>query len=335
MDLSRITLTCFTASYAVALAAEGAGLALRGGGWLAGRRLLVGVFGVAGLFAHATYLALRASGQATPLSSPADWCLLAALVLAGVSMVATLTLPRWGTGLFLLPVVLALVAASAQASPEPFAPERASFFWGQAHGWLLLGAAVTVSLGFVAGLMYLVQSWRLKNKLPPRQGFRLPSLEWLERVNAQSLAISVWLVAGGFLSGLVLSTLKNRGVEGYSLLRDPVVGSLVAMLAWLVAAELFRVVYPSARRGRKVAYLTLASFGFLAIVVASVALLGPTHGAPPAASPAAPTRRDGAGRSDGDRPGPPRVRRQTAQPSASAPPGPVHGSQSPRSAVPS
>jgi ABC-type uncharacterized transport system permease subunit len=276
LDLTRITMMCFTASYAVALAVEGAGLALRGGGWLAGRRVLVGVFGIAGLFAHATYLALRASGQATPLSSPADWCLLAALVLAAVSLVATLALPRWATGVFLLPVVLALVAASAGASPEPFAPERASRFWSQTHGWLLLAAAVTVSLGFAAGLMYLVQSWRLKNKLPPRQGFRLPSLEWLERVNAQSLGISVWLVAGGFVSGLVLSTLKNRGVAGYRLAADPVVWTLGAMLAWLVAAEVFRLAYPAARRGQKVAYLTLASFGFLALVVLS--LLGPTHG---------------------------------------------------------
>ena len=43
---------------------------------------------------------------------------------------------------------------------------------------------------------------------------------------------------------------------------DPVVQSSAAMLLWLVAAEVFRLVYPAARRGRKVAYLTLASFVF-------------------------------------------------------------------------
>ena len=41
---------------------------------------------------------------------------------------------------------------------------------------------------------------------------------------------------------------------------DPVVISLAVMFAWLVAAELFRAFYPAARRGRKVAYLTTASF---------------------------------------------------------------------------
>ena len=32
--------------------------------------------------------------------------------------------------------------------------------------------------------------------------------------------------------------------------------SLSGMLSWLIAAEAFRLAYPAARRGRKVAYLT-------------------------------------------------------------------------------
>ena len=48
--------------------------------------------------------------------------------------------------------------------------------------------------------------------------------------------------------------------------------------SWLVAAEVFRLVYPAARRGRKVAYLTLASFVFLVIALASFTLLDTVHG---------------------------------------------------------
>ena len=59
---------------------------------------------------------------------------------------------------------------------------------------------------------------------------------------------------------------------------DPVVLSLAAMLVWLIAAEVFRLVYPAARRGRKVAYLTLASFVFLVIALASFTLLDNVHG---------------------------------------------------------
>ena len=53
--------------------------------------------------------------------------------------------------------------------------------------------------------------------------------------------------------------------------------SLAAMLLWLIAAEVFRLVYPAARRGRKVAYLTLASFVFLVVAVGAFALLDNVH----------------------------------------------------------
>ena len=291
MDLSRITVFCFAASYVTALGLEAAAL-LR---WknhavatavAGGRRMaLVGIT-IAGLFAHLAYLALRASEQTTPLSSPADWCLIAAAVLATIYLAVSVARARWALGLFLLPVVLGLVWLSTTASDEPFTPERASLFWGQAHGWLLVGAAASVCVGFVSGLVYLVQSWRLKRKLPPQAGFALPTLEWLERANARSLALSVWLMAGGFVSGLVLSTLR-KGDAGGSLVTDPVVLSAGLMLGWLLLAEAFRWAYPPARTGRKVAYLTVAAFGFLAIMLVSVSLKGPGHGATAVVTPGA------------------------------------------------
>lgn len=293
MDLTRITTFCFVASYAVALSLEAVALAGRRRGRVGevlggGRRLGTLAFAGAGLFAHVAFLAMRAREQATPLSSPSDWCLLAAMLVAAVYLGMTLTSPRWAWGVFVLPMVLLLIGVAQLASDAPFAPERASLFWGQVHGWTLLGAAVAVCLGFVAGLMYLLQSWRLKHKMPPKSGFRLPSLEWLEQTNSYCLGLSVWLVAVGFLSGLVLSTLKNRGVEDYHLWTDPVVLSLAAMFVWLIAAEAFRFAYPAARRGQKVAYLTVASFGFLVITLASMTMVGSVHGTADAASPRPP-----------------------------------------------
>jgi ABC-type uncharacterized transport system permease subunit len=126
--------------------------------------------------------------------------------------------------------------------------------------------------------MYLVQSYALKHVRSPVNGLRLPSLEWLERVNSRSLGLSAVLIALGFASGLVMSLATHRGETAYVLWKDPVVVSLAAMLLWLVVAEVFRLVYPAARRGRKVAYLTLASFVFLVIALASVTLLDTVHG---------------------------------------------------------
>lgn len=274
MNLSETTTFCFVASYAVALSLEVVSLARRFG-W---HRLVLLGFAVAGVFAHVTYLTVQSRGAETPLSSPSDWASVSALALACVYLFATFTAPRQSIGLFLLPLVLALIGVASVASDRPISADRATDFWGSAHGLLLVLATVAVIVGFLAGVMYLIQSWRLKHNLPSRGGFRLPSLEVLEHLNARALGVSAVLVAGGFGSGLVLARLRLAG-DGGSIWTDPLVISLTVMLLWLIAAELFRWLYPSARQGRKVAYLTVASFGFLLIVLASLLWTGSSHAA--------------------------------------------------------
>jgi ABC-type uncharacterized transport system permease subunit len=273
--LSGVSVICFAASYAIALAIEVLGMQIR----FRWRRLALVVVAGAGLVAHTLFLSYRAAeANAAPLASPAEWLLLAAWVLALVYVAAILYLPRAVTGLILLPLMLVLIAASLWASPEPFAAEPVSRFWGDLHGSVLLLGTVTVCIGFAAGLMYLLQSYWLKRHRPPTDQVRLPSLEWLEKANAHSLTVSAFLIGLGFASGLVLTKLRHHGEQGYALWSDPVVLSLAAMLLWLVGAELFRIVYPAARRGRKVAYLTLASFLFLVITLASLTLVDTVHG---------------------------------------------------------
>ncbi len=293
--LSGVSIICFAACYAIALAIEVLGLKVR----LPWRRAALVAVAGAGLVAHTLYLAYRADeAGASPLSSPAEWFLLAAWLLALVYVATVLYIPRAAAGLILLPLSLGLIAASLGASPEPFAAEPVSRFWGGLHGSVLLLGTVSVCVGFVAGVMYLLQSYWLKRRRPSTDRLRLPSLEWLETANAHSLAVSAFLVGLGFASGLVLTKLRHQGEQDYVLWTDPVVLSLAAMLLWLVAAELFRIVYPPARRGRKVAYLTLASFLFLVITLTSLTLVGSVHGAaaPDAQAPPLPA---GEGRGEG------------------------------------
>ncbi|MEM1186846.1 MAG: hypothetical protein AAGI53_17820, partial [Planctomycetota bacterium] len=112
MDLTQISVFCFTASYAVALSLETVSL-VRRFGW---HRLVLLAFAVAGVFAHGAYLVLQSRGAVVaeggaPLSSPADWCLVASLSMACLYLAASFWWPKWATGLFLLPVVLGLIAA--------------------------------------------------------------------------------------------------------------------------------------------------------------------------------------------------------------------------------
>lgn len=274
--LAGTSIFCFAASYGVALLLEGSRLFFRSG--IRGAILLA--FGAAGFLAHTIYLVYRARSETMPLASEFDWYLVAAWLLAAIYLYLTLHFPRTAVGLFVLPLVLGLVVVAARfASRQPFPQTKASQFWGILHGSFLLLGTVAVFVGFIAGLMNLVQSYRLKHKLPVRQGFQLPSLEWLERANSRATIFSALALAIGFISGVLLNLVNLSERPGESLpWNDPVIWSSGALLVWMLAAAIFSVVYRPARQGRKVAYLTVASFLFLAAVLGYQLVAPSVHG---------------------------------------------------------
>ena len=272
--IEKITITCFLASYGVALALEISRLFFRSGV----RGALMLGFGAAGLVAQTLFLAQRAVDSATPLASEFDFYLVAAWVLAVMYLYLTVYHPQNPIGLFVLPLVILFVGgAELFADRQPFPKTTASLFWGTAHGVCLLLGTVAVTVGFVTGVMYLIQARRLKQKLPSGSGLRLPSLEWLHGMNTRTIDVSVLMLGGGFLAGIVLN-LINRTRTGDALpWSDPVVLSSSFLVGWMVVAWLFNHLYKPAQQGRKVAYLTVASFVFL--VIALVSVLAPTkHG---------------------------------------------------------
>lgn len=277
--LARIEILCFAASYTVALLAELARLVRseERAGW--GRLVALG-FAAAGLLAQTLFLVHRGQLNATPLSSAFDWYLVAAWALTATYLYLGLAHPRNPIGLFLLPLVLALIgAATFLADRQPFPSTQASQVWGAIHGGFLAVGTVAVMVGFVAGAMYLLQAYRLKRKLPPWRRFQLPSLEWLGHLNGRSMIIAVLTLATGVVSGVILN-LVNHGKQVDELpWTDPVVLSSTITVAWLAVATLFLVVYRPARQGKKVAYLTFVSFAFLLFALAIALLVDTRHGA--------------------------------------------------------
>jgi len=263
---SGINMLCFSACYAIALALEVSGLWAR----MRAARIALLVSAIAGLAAHSWYLVHRVTEMPeAPLASQQDWYILAAWVLAILYLILKLYYSRSSMGLFFLPAVLALIGISRFATQTPLTSFQAPRVWGQVHGVLLMVGTVAVLVGFLAGLMYLIQSYRLKHKMPPGRYLKLPSLEWLEKANSQSLGIATLFVGGGFFTG-VLSRLASQGEQNFVPWTDPVVVSLAAMFVWLVVAEVFRLIYPAARQGQKVAYLTIAAILFLTLVLSVV-----------------------------------------------------------------
>ena len=276
MNLSHVQIICFASSYAIALALEISRLMFRS----AVRGVLLVGIAAAGLTAHSIYLYYRAvHTSGVPLSSNRDWCLLAAWVLAVVYLYLLCSHPRTPFGLVLLPLVLALIGTAAWlADPRPFAREPASKVWGVIHGTSILLAAVAVLLGFAAGVTYLGQRWRLRRKHGPLRSLKLPSLEWLQRANSHAILTAVFLLGIGVVSGILLNSIRHVDAARRLPWSDPVVLGTLGMFAWLLAAVILGHLRRPAWQGRTVAYLTVASFVALVIVLALVLLPGTRHG---------------------------------------------------------
>lgn len=283
--VSRISVVCFVASYAVALACEASRLLFRSG---VRGAVMVG-FAAAGLVAHTAFLVWRAATEAAiPLSSPFDWYLLAAWVLAAGSLALTLATPRTPIGLFILPVVLALIGAATLSSREPFPQSPATQVWGVIHGSFNLAASLAVAAGAIAAVMWLFQAGRLARKQAPMRGFRMPSLERLFETTLHAMTVAAWTAAAGFTSGIILNAVnKRRGLLETVPWTDPVVLRMAMLVSWLiVAAVIARTVRRRPGGARTIVWLSLVSFAVLAGSIVW-GLFGDTrHGVPPVPPPA-------------------------------------------------
>jgi len=276
--LYKISITCFAASYLVVF-----GLEVSRAFFQAGFRKYIRVgFAAAGLFAHTVYLVMQGKLELDAtgiwLSSWSGWCLAAAWVLAAAYLWISLRQSKSAIGMFLLPIMLILIAVGVRLDGgSTFSVGRVKSIWNAVHGsTLLLGTAI-VALGFVFGLVYLIQAARLKRKIVASKLFRLPSLEWLQRSSEISLLASTFLLGGGLVSGIGLN-LVNQATEGEAAgtiaWSDPVIWSSGVLFLWLFSAAMFSVFYRPARQGRKVAYLVVTSFLFLVLELGIVWWVG-------------------------------------------------------------
>jgi len=277
--LQNITITCFAASYTVVFVLEVSRIFFD----LSFRKFIRVGLAAAGLFAHAVYLFLHSQLEfdltGIWLGSWYGWCLAAAWIVAAAYLWVSIRQPRSVIGLFLIPVALALIAAGTQfGSQNQFSAGAAKTIWNMVHGSALLLGTAVVALGFVFGVVYLVQASRLKRKLPQSKHFRLPSLEWLQRSSEYSLVVSTMLLALGLVSGIAINLINQGsgrpGAAGSIAWSDPVVWSSAILFLWLLAVSIFNFCYQPARQGRKVAYLVVTSFLFLVLELAIVWWVG-------------------------------------------------------------
>src|SRR5439155_7190679 len=170
ISMERITLFCFGASYAVALALELVQLF-----WpRAVQRLLAALFAGAGLLAHTLFLAV----QRPPLRDPYGSLLFLAWILAVFYLYGSIHHRRLAWGVFVLPVLLGVILLAAfSGRPMDSSSEGwnllsldAEAVWRILHVAFFLLAAVGICVAFVASVMYLLQARRLRETMVPGRG---------------------------------------------------------------------------------------------------------------------------------------------------------------------
>ena len=272
--LHQISITCFFTSYLVALLLE---LTRLFGQFRFRMPAVLTMMGL-GLFTHVSYLFLRAidlpveDGRGL-LSSWAEWSLLLALGLAICFFIAYIRRSDTIISFFFLPLILLTIGLGIWVGGwERFSRTETANAWRSIHGVAMMVGTGAVLVGFLAGVMYLVQSWRLKHKRAGSRVFRLPTLETLDRANRRTLLISTAAVAIGVVAGAIMNLNQN---EQFNWTDSGILLSLVLVL-WLLAATAIEYLYTPASRGRKAFYMTLASLGFL--VLALVGIILSSHG---------------------------------------------------------
>lgn len=268
---------CFLLSYLVVLAIEASRFVVR----VPGRTILVISMLGAGLFAHSIFLANQLTvvseidGQPQLLVNWFQWIVLAAWGLAVACLFLTLRDPNRSMGLFMIPVVLVMIGISTLfQESEPFSPQTTIGIWKTIHGVSLLVGTMFICFGVAFGIMYLLQSNRLKNLSARTSSIKLPSLEFAHSMNRLSLFVSSASLAVGVLSGVILNVSRDGPIDWTS-------GSILfpfALFLWTLTATCFELLSTSSLGGRRSAILVIANFVFLSLVMIVVWLS--SHGQP-------------------------------------------------------
>ena len=287
VPLQNVTAACFGLSYLLAFGLELARLRWpRPGLRTAGLAL-----GGAGLVAHSAFLAFRLPTPAGPYGS----LLAVAWVLAVFTLIGTVRHGRQAWAVFGFPLVLGLVGLALLEPDGPGARPGSSYLtpdplpltptlWGAVHGGLLLLAAVGLSVGFLASVMYLVQAARVRAKSNPLGRFRMLSLERLEAMNRRAVGWAFVPLTLGLALGAVLMSGGPDPAGGWASVK--VVGTAGLWVAFVV---LFYLRYAAHVPGRRLAGLTVLAFGLLLVTLAAAhPAFGGGEGGKPASHPPPP-----------------------------------------------
>ena len=125
-------------------------------------------------------------------------------------------------------------------------------------------------VGFLAGLLFLVQERQVKRRTIGMLFRRLPSLETLDHVNFLAIGIGFWLLTLGVICGLA----GSRELLGRWWTQDP--KTYLTITLWGCYLGLWLVRLRATLRGRRVALLSVLGFSLALFTFLGVSRLLPS-----------------------------------------------------------
>jgi ABC-type uncharacterized transport system permease subunit len=257
---------CFTACYLAAFLLECSRCCFRSGV----RGAVMFGFAAAGWIAHTAYLYHQIVFQdGHLLSSVQGWMIAVAWMLMILYLYLTVYFPKTPFGLFLLPLVLIAIGSGKHfANAAAFPPDSVGQVWRMVHVASFLLVTVTIFLGFVTGLMYLLQAANLKRKHPKIGRLKLPPLEWLQTANSRLIGFLIVLLAAGILTGFAINRLNMQNQNASVSLLDPMVIVTIGMFVFLLLFTVTLKKWQPAHEGKRLAFVTILCFTAMILMLA-------------------------------------------------------------------
>lgn len=171
-------------------------------------------------------------------------------------------------GSFIVPLALvSLVSAAALPDTVPTLKPVFKTLW--VHVTLSMLGTVGFAVAFVAGVMYLIQDGLLKSKRFNVLYSKLPALDFLDRLNQQSIVMGFSLMTLGIITGAI----SAEFVRGSYVNWNP--EQTWALVTWVFYFVVLMGRLTVGWRAKRAAYLTIIGFAGVILTLVGVVVKAP------------------------------------------------------------
>lgn len=173
-------------------------------------------------------------------------------------------------GSFLVPLALVSLVSAAALPPDRVSPLQPMFRTLWIHVTLSMLGTVGFAVAFVAGIMYVIQDGLLKSKRFNVLYAKLPALDYLDRLNQQSIVLgfpllTLGIVTGAFSADLARGSYLNWNPE-----------QTMALVTWVFYFVVLMGRLTVGWRAKRAAYLTI--IGFVGVILTLVGVVLKSYG---------------------------------------------------------